>query len=328
MAVAAIRAGQQAELGQLFTRTAAFRQAPPPAPTGAAGPDTDHDPEWTGWIEGYGGDIRKDTDGTFSGYDADIVGAVGGMEKRFGNLLAGLALGQSRTDVETTEPGSSDTDTYSATLYGTLARETWFADAALGYGHHKIDSRRGTFNPAHADYAAESATLYLGAGLPCCMKLDLAATPGSGRTRHLQTHCTFTPDCGIQIGYYRQEGFTETGILANRYDAYDHWSYQTILGSTARMDIPVGRLLSLRPELHLHWRHEFNNEAGQITYTTQGLDGGASASIQSPEEDTLSIGTGIETRWADRLAIGLRADWQFAEGWRSFTYGASLKLSF
>ncbi|MCF7817288.1 MAG: autotransporter outer membrane beta-barrel domain-containing protein [Kiritimatiellales bacterium] len=316
MVVSAVQAGQQAQLNQVLSHMDSFRQSggiasSRPGPQGAAGPAEDQK-GWSGWMKGYGIQATKDTAGDFTGYDANIAGAVIGVEKAFENSLIGVAGGQARTDVTTDEPGSSDMDTTFGSVYGSYGTKTWFIDSSLAYGHNQVTAKRGSLMPSQAKYDADNVSGYI----------------GGGRQYRINGKMALTPDVGTQISYYRQEGFTETGVLSNSYDAYDYWSYQSILGASASMVFPAGDALLLQPELRLHWRHEFNADAGRISYITEGTGTGSSASIQSPEEDTLVIGAGLVATIKERVDIDLRIDQQLSKDWESTTYSGSLKVRF
>ena len=318
MVVSAVQAGQQAQLNQVLQHVDSFRKAgglasSRPSPKGAAGP-IEGRKGWSGWMKGYGSDITKDPDSDFTGYDANIAGAVIGIEKAFGNSLIGVAGGTARTDIETDDSGSSDADTYFGSIYGSCGSDTCYIDTSLSYGHSRVEAKR-TLLPtiAEAEYDAHNIAGYI----------------GGGREYRINDKLAITPEAGAQISYYHQESFTETGgpLGSNLYDSYNYWSYKSIVGANTTMDLPLGESLNFQPSLHLQWRHEFNSDPDKLSYTTQGVTD-LEAAIQSPEKDMLVIGGGLTTTVKDRVNIDLRIDQQLADGWESTTYSGSLKFHF
>jgi uncharacterized protein with beta-barrel porin domain len=243
---------------------------------------------------------------------ADIGGAVIGVEKVFEKSLIGIAGGTASTKVNTDEPGSSDVDTWNGSLYGSCGTDSWFVDSNISYSHNSIKAERGTLYISDAEYDAQNAAAYI----------------SGGKQLQLTDRFVLTPELGGQLNYYHQDEFTEYGIVNNTYDAYDYWFFKSILGANAALSIPTGEKLLFRPELRLQWIHNFNSDPGRITYSTEGTGTGSSAGIQSPEEDTLGIGAGLVTEFADRINIDLRIDQQLADGWESTTFSGSLKVQF
>ncbi len=316
MVLQAVHSGQQAQQSQVLRHMDSFRKSggmasSRPSPDGAAGPSEGRK-GLNGWMKGYGSNATKDPDSDFTGYDANVAGMVIGVEKAFGNSLIGVAGGSARTDVDTDEPGSSDVETYFGSLYGSYGADAWFIDSSLSYGQNKVESQRGSLMPAQAEYDAENVAVYIGGGYQFQVTDRLA----------------LTPELGGQLNYYHQDSFTETGILNNTYDSYDYWFFESTLGANAAMLFPAGDALLFLPELRLHWRHNFNTDPDRISYTTDGTGTGASAGIQSPEEDTFVIGAGLLTTVNERLDIDLRIDQQLADGWKSTTYSGNLKVHF
>ncbi len=308
MILQAVYAGQHARHDQVLSHLADVRAS---VPSGAAGPSLEQK-GWVGWVKGYGTRAEKDTDADFTGYDANIAGAVIGIERGAEGILIGAAGGTARTDIETDEPGSADVDSWFGTLYSTLGTDTLYFDATLSYGHSSIISQRGGLFPAQANYDAHSAVGYIGVG----------------KTYRPAQWIEIDPRLGGQVDYYRQEGFTETGILNNTYSVYDRWSFTSTLGSDFSFPFQATDNLLLRPMLHLDWQHNFNADPGSITYTTEGIGSPGTAAIQSPEADTFLLGIGIAADLHERIGIELHLDQQLANGWQSTTASGRFRVHF
>lgn len=317
MVLSVVQAGGQAQLDQVLQHTDSARQmgglaTSRPTPEGAAGPNSSVRTGWNGWSRGYGSDISKDREGTFGGYDADIAGAVIGVERVFERGLVGVAGGTACTDLTTDDADKTKVDSTSGMLYGSCGTKDWFVDANLAYRRNEVTTRRDTFSLSEADYDAGNWSGYL----------------GGGRQIQVNERFVVSPAAGIQVGYYEQDGFLENGGLNNRYADYERWSYQTTLGVNAATILYAGDHVSFSPELGIHWNHEFNAEEDRIAYITEETSTWDDAAIQAPEADTLGLEAALTTSIRERIDLEVRAEHKVAEGWSSTTYGGTVKVRF
>lgn len=300
-------AGQQAQLAQVLGHVKSIRATP----LGASGP-AKNTRNWSGWIKGYGTKATKDASADYTGYDANMAGAVIGIEKTGNNTIIGLTGGSATANIDTDDSGSSNIETYFGSIYASLGTEPFFIDSNLSFGHNTVDTKRGVITPSKAKYNAQNAMAYL----------------GTGKELHLNNQLSLTPELGGQLGYYHQESFTEAGVLNNSFDDYDYWYFQSIFGARVAIALPPVKFISFQPDLRIHWHHNFNANPARITYITDGTGTGSSANIQSPEEDTLIIGTGLSSIIKDRIKIDLHIDQQLAKNWNSTTFSGSFKIQF
>ena len=135
----------------------------PMLPVGAMGPHF-YGSQKQGWIKGYGSWAQRDGSGGLSGYDLSAYGAIAGLEKNYGDILAGLAGGLVTTDIDQDDGDSSEASTGYGLLYASWGTLSWFGDVNLGYGHSSIKDRTGTDFDSHAKYDANQLAFYVGGG--------------------------------------------------------------------------------------------------------------------------------------------------------------------
>ncbi len=305
---------QQGMLGgqkQVMAQSRAFQSAHrsrAATPDGAAGPHK-ADQGLRGWMRGYGSWADHDGTDSFSGFDQNVYGTVVGLDKAYDNMLLGAAGGYSRSDLTQDNNDSSDADTGFGVLYGSWGTTDWFGDLNLSYGRSRIETRSGTMLGGEGDFDADNYAVYVGGGK------EIRETDGD---------LLFTPEAALIIGYYDQEDYNDGAMDI---DAYDRWSYQSRLGAALALQKHAGSVV-LKPEVRIHWLHEFNADPDQIGYSLMGGTGRYTFGVQAPDEDILEVGAGFSATFNDRLELVLDVDAQHSELYKAINVSGRIMYEF
>lgn len=226
------------------------------------------------WVRAYAGSADRDASAGVSGYDSDNLGALIGIDKRFGNLLVGLAGGYARADLES-DSYDTNIDTFYGSLYSTAGGDNLFIDLALTYGATDTKESNSTLEE---DAAFDSDLLCLYAG--------------SGWRFEIADKILLTPDASLLLTYYGQNAYARsTGMIAE----YDTTSLQGAIGINASTVHQVDWLsqgLAFIPELRLHYIHEFQTDQDDFTFTTGGSTD--SYAVRPLVENMAHIGIGFD----------------------------------
>ncbi len=261
-------------------------------PVGAHGPHFYGD-QIQGWIEGHGSWGDRDGSSGFSSYDHSIYGMVAGIDKSFGNLLAGLAGGYATSEIRQEDGDNSKAGTGYGLLYASWGTTDWFGDLNLGYGHSSIEENSGTLFDTTAKFDANQLAFYTGGGKEFIFRND---------------QLFLTPSVGLRGSYYSQENYTEhaSTAVARKVDAYDRWSMQSELGLTASFQRKYNRIV-LMPETHASWLHEFNSDEERVGYSLVDGSGHYTFGMQAPVEDLFEAGVGLSL-W-NKTKSGIVHEW-------------------
>jgi len=289
-------AKQNAQLSQLYDRHApthvhaksmleGFRQARlrgvvpgSMLPAGAFGPHF-YSEQVQGWIKGFGSLGERDRSDALAGYEQTTYGMLVGVDKSYGDLLAGIAGGRVKSDIDQDDGDVSEATTGFGMLYASWGTISWFGDFNIGYGRSSIDDRSGTAFDTTAAYDADLLGFYLG---------------GGNETAFRDDRVFVTPSAALSGSYYLQESYIErsTTAVPRRVDEFDYLSLQSELGLKASFMHDLRRSV-LVPEAHVNWMHEFNADEERVGYSLVGGTGGYSYNMQAPVEDFYEFGIGL-----------------------------------
>ncbi|MFC4310370.1 autotransporter domain-containing protein [Steroidobacter flavus] len=258
--------------------------------------------KWGMWARGNYSFGEKDRNSSSPAFDADQWALVGGLDYRFNDKLVGgvsLAYGQSSIDFNPRKEGGLDTDTWAASLYGSVyvARNLYF-DAIV--------------NIANADYGADRNITYVdGTGL---VNVDARGdTSGmtysaglSGGYDFLVGGLTLSPTIGFFYIDATIDSFTESGAAGLNL-IYDEQTFQSFTGNlgfrvTYAWNLSWGVLL---PHLRVDYVREFKDDVDVF-----GVRFAADPNATSAPPILVETDNPDESYW--RLATGLSA--QFIHG--------------
>jgi outer membrane lipase/esterase len=234
----------------------------------------------------------KDTTSKEQGFDFDTGGVIAGVDYRFtDDLVAGMALSFSSTDADIDFGlGDVDSRSYGVILYGTYHIGGLYIDAHGSFNWNTYDTRRRIFyaNPfepggvtdrtAKGDTDGQQFTINLGVGY------DFRVA-----------RFTLTPYARLEYLNLRIDDFRERGAdgldLEVRSQRVE--SLQSALGGRVAYAIstPVGVVV---PQVHGEWRHEFQNDARNVTakYAHDPFNTSFAIPTDSPDRNYFALGAG------------------------------------
>ncbi|MDF7809139.1 autotransporter domain-containing protein [Pontiellaceae bacterium B12219] len=257
------------------------------------------------WIKGYGSFASRDADSGYSPFDQTVYGTILGVDKAWGDWLAGIAGGYGVSKIDQDNGDTSDASTGYGVLYAAYGTMEWFSDANISYGHSSIDTRSGTAFGSSADFGANQIGYYIGGGKEMAVGNEFVL---------------LTPSIALQGSFYFQDAYTEGGnnAVPMKVDSFDYISMQSVLG------IKAGSLhqylkFALMPEVRLNWIHEFNDEVDDVKYSLVGGTGNYSFGTESPVADMLEAGLSLSSRHEledDEIAeLSLSLDGRMGDGY-------------
>jgi len=286
------------------------------APVGAEGPHM-QDQKLQGWIAGYGSWGDKSAADGFDAYDSSLGGFIIGADLAVSqNILVGLAGGSNSGSVDKDNGASGDTKTTYGAIYSSLGTKSWFLDGSMIYGSSSIDSTLGNvLGTTTASYDAMNLAFYLGGGKEITGK-----------------YLIITPEASLLVNYYEQDAYDEEadGAPPRSVDSFDALYVQSSLGCNLGVYTTLGNV-TLKPELRLHWLHEFNAEEEDLAYTLIGTGGTGenfNLILQAPEADVIRLGAGVSAKLSEGLELRADLDTQQASAYSDFTLSGSIRYQF
>lgn len=209
--------------------------------------------EYYFWIKGFGNFGDRDSKDGVNGSDYDILGVATGLDLQVSSdFRAGVSLGLSDTSVEYDDTrDSSDINSFYSALYGTYKGFDGYIDALLTYAYLDSETDR------YVDFISEKNKGDFD-GYEILANVE-AAKNYSFKSILIQ------PLLGFELGYQRQDGYTETGgSSALRYDDQSFESYKGSLGVKASKYFYKNDRQNLWGHLQAKWAHEFGDTAADI----------------------------------------------------------------
>lgn len=284
-----------------------------PAPVGAEGPHLQGQ-ELQGWIAGYGSWGSHDASDGYNAYDADLSGFIIGADLAVSkNMLVGLAGGSNSGSVDKGNGGSGDTKTTYGAIYASFGTQDWFFDGSMIYGSSAIDQKLGDVFDTTASYDAKNLAFYFGGGKEIT-----------------GNYLIITPQASLLMNYYEQDAYDEesNNAVARSVDSFDALYIQSALGCSLGFYTALGNT-TLKPELRVHWLHEFNASEESLPYQLIGGNGTPyTMTLQAPEEDIIRLGAGMAAKMSDYLELRVDLDTQQASSYSDFTLLGSLRYQF
>lgn len=228
---------------------------------GAAGAD-DYS-RWGLFINGDYGTGDKDETFNEAGFDYDSYGITAGVDYRFSEaFVAGIALGIANSDVEIDrDAGDTDTDGFTATLYGMYYTDSFYVEGSLSGGSFEYESQRrvnyGTgVNQVSANLDGETDGD------------QIAWSLGAGYTGNADSinYNLFGRFEGIdaEIDAYNETGSGANPEWAMSVDDQDIESVQAVLGAQVALALSQNFGV-LQPYAGVEWHYEFEDDARDIT---------------------------------------------------------------
>lgn len=281
-------------------------------PTGTNGP---HQPKqkMQGWVNAFGTKGSLDSTDGFGDYDTDISGFMIGMDFTVAeNVLIGLAGGKGSGSIDNKNGSATDTSSLYAAVYASAGTKDWFADTSFIVGINTVDSELGTTFDTSSEYDAQNYAFYMGGG-----------------KEFTGDYLIVTPQISMLINSYTQDAYTEksSNAVGREIDAFDAIYMQSSVGCSIGMYVGLGEL-TIKPELRVHWLHEWNASDEKLGYNLVGGLDLFSLALQAPEEDILKIGAGASVKITEYLDLRADIDSRRSANYSDFTLLGSLRYQF
>lgn len=243
-----------------------------------------NDHEYYFWVKGFGNFGDRDSKDGVNGSDYDIVGVATGLDYQINpDFRAGVSLGLSDTDVEYDDTrDSSRIDSFYGALYGTYRGFDGYIDALLTYAYLDNETDR------YVDFVSEKNEGNFDG-------YEILATVEAAKNYSFKS-ILIQPLLGFELGYQRQDGYTETGgSSALRYDDQSFESYKGSLGVKGSKYFYKNDRQSLWGQLQAKWTHEFGDTAADIDVSFASTPGYRfTIKDGKMDRDSAILGTGVK----------------------------------
>lgn len=247
------------------------------------------------WMRGYGVFGSLDDDGNAAGVEYDIGGAAMGIDHQFSpNFLAGVSFGYANTKARFDREGArAKIDSYDLGLYAGFRSGGFRADTVLSYAWLDNDTSRNIpIGPIDRTAKADYGGHRFGAGLDLGYALRLGPIE-------------IEPQAGLQYTRLKQNSFDEkgAGAISLDVDATKVDSLRSSVGARLAVNIPLGNMVVLVPELRGRWQHEFLDDRGRIDAQFAGQPASAFTAdgVDTPA-DSAVLGGGVLIRFSQTFS--------------------------
>lgn len=258
----------------------------------------------TAWIQAFGQSADQRRRNGVDGYEAETLGFAAGLdtENIHDSATVGLALSYARTDAESENINSTDTDinSYQVSLYGDYDLDQYtYLESMLAYAHNNIEQDRHNVgllgSTASADFDSDQFIVYAEAG----------------RDYTIAERTTLTPSVLAHYQHIAIDDYTEEGAGGLNLDVDNDGLNILELGVGAELgwNLDAGNGASLRPAVNVGYRYDLIGDEVQSTSNFTG--GGASFDTNGiePARSTFNVGTSIE--FANTSGWEFTADYNF-----------------
>ncbi len=260
-----------------------------------ATPDTDDLP-WEIWGKGYGSWGHFDSDQNARGAHYDLQGFSGGLDRTFGKVLAGFALGYSHNTVDSSGGPLSrgKVDAFQFAGYANYESGPWNWDAVLSYAHLMTETKRrlvvGSISQTlEGDYDGNIFGVSAGGSYRFALG-PINVQPGVGFDYiHL---------CLDDFSEHNPDGDSANGLHVSELEMD---SLRSSMG--VRLTAPFGKRTRFIPELRVAWEHEFLDREGD--YRGQFIGGGPVFNSYGVKTgvDSVVAGAGLTVAFSERVQV-------------------------
>lgn len=264
------------------------------------------------WVQAFG---SKGDQGALNGadsYDTKTYGvAVGGDGKIAENVTLGAALSYGRTNIDSDNANTTETDidSYQLTAYGDYTfGEGTFVEGVVAYAWNNIDSDRHNVGgvsglTANANYDAQTYAARAAVGH------DFGAMDG----------VMITPKAFAEYVSYNPDRYTETGAGGANLTVDGDTSDQLNLGAAVEVSNTYagadGSLL--KPSVNVGYKYDVINDNVDSTTTFAAGGGSFIATTADKEPGTLTAGLGLDYYDAGNYQLTLDYGYEHKEEYNS-----------
>ncbi len=200
------------------------------------------------WVDPFGLFFGERTCGDHLGFQSNVAGVQFGIDKQFSEQwIIGFGGGYCQTHLDTSsQPSAGQISTFRVGPYASWFDGDWYLDTSLTGGFHDNNLGRSV----NVEDAVGSVEGQYHAN-------DLSFYSALGRDYRMGPY-VFSPQVSLQYIYYRQYGFSETGVdLADLLvDPRDANSLRSRVGGQLSSAVVWGNVKVLR-EVFAGWAHEY-----------------------------------------------------------------------
>lgn len=261
------------------------------------------------WLKAFGALGDQDMKDGFAGYEAETAGMAIGSDMLIANgWVVGGAFTYASTDVSMNDFRSGDgatIDSYQLTAYTSRDFGRWYLEGMAAYALQSYETTRNTgmTGIARGDFDGDVWGLRLTGGMPLA----------------LGANYTVTPLAGLEYNQLKQDAYTETGAgaLSMQIDGVSAERLRSLVGVKIGTEYLV-KSYTMRPSVQLGWRHDFIDDGIDSTATFTGGGAAFTTAGQDLEQDTVSIGVGVNMSKSDRFLLSVQLDTEQASGYSAY----------
>lgn len=252
------------------------------------------DSQWRLWGNSYGLFGERKARLISNEYSYKAYSSSFGLDYQLSQeLLTGLSLSHSQSEIDYTGEDTTEAKTIHAGLYSTYNTPDWYTDGIVFFADHNFESTRhvnfGALNQElKADFGGYRIGSYLEAGL-----------------NYQWRNMLIQPLCGFEFSYFKQDGYTEEGgSSALKHDAQSSVSYKSSLGFKFSNNFYERLEKKMFFELRARWTHEFGDTRSSTTASFIGAPGYTFKVRGEPSSrDSAVIGTGLSVSLQENLDV-------------------------
>ena len=260
-------------------------------------------PHYSGWAQGFGSWLNRDSDGNAGATDSSVGGLMAGADLTNDNYTLGLAGGYSWGSTNTSKwSGSADIETALLALYGGVAFDATKLRGGASMAWSNIDTSRvamanGIVETPQASYNATTGNVFGEVAYD-------AALGGS----------VIEPYAGLGWVNVDASDFSETNApltgLASSGVSYDT-AYST-LGVRLSSDF-VANGIKITPRGMLGWRHAFSDVPPEAAMLFENTGTGFTVAGTPIAQDSLLVEAGADFALNQRFSLGFTYAGSFAD---------------
>lgn len=285
------------------------------APTGAEGPgDQNTVFDMHVWMQYFNGQGVYDAQGNSYGFDLNNGGTVIGADRLFGDdLTVGFNYTYARSDAQTTNLDSVNTETYWLGAYGEWVGENGlYVDSLAAMGFSNYDSIRREDNyEGTASYKGNNIGAYADVG-----------------QYYYYKNLALSPYVGLHFLRVVAKEHTETEAESSELTVHEserNWLESAVgLKGRYRFDTRYGRFQTTG---YAEWTHDFLNEDVYSTLSADRLPPVDMARI-SPDSDMFNAGVGVSWICTDYMEIGVGYNGRYSGLYKEHTGSLMLDIMF
>jgi uncharacterized protein with beta-barrel porin domain len=251
---------------------------------------------WSFFASANGGYTDVSGDGNANGFTYASEGITLGLDyKLLPNVVVGSYLGYNHVFTTLVNSGAIDQNGVTGGLYGSWFSNGFYVNGIVGGGYSGFTARRltiGGFARGDSDSAVLNTLI------------------GGGYDLH-HGGWTFGPTVALEYDEAGLDSFTENGSLAPLHTfGQSQDSLRSTVGAHISYETHINGL-TVRPDLHASWQHEYDDEAAAFGANVAGTNAGFVVQGPNLGRDSALAGAGVTVDLDDKSAVYVNYEGQF-----------------